>query len=531
MAYSDANKKAMANGFKPETGTGVVPTSYTEAKMGDTTPSTGYSTTKVYPGGSASAPGNGKLPNVPIIKEQTDIEKVDVKPYCQVTPNPTEMQNRFIGLPADKTASLPVDVYNRATDQHYNFELTAIGDSNGPRAQVTKINGQDVSSKYAVTDVQTAYNQGVDAIYKKYESEKEQMRNSYITPEGTIKEIPQLENPKIQEENPSKVYGDTTEVAKLFENNQIPKGQQYSNGWFDGSINDDLLDRMNAQQYNTFFNEWRQGGNLNGMDFAATRNLSRAADRLNNRNWWKGGNVGLNTVDGQQGYEASRTYKREPIETQEMRQMRMQEDLTKHRITGDIDNALETLRWRIEAGKQSRQMLYDTLRDITKGDQKVLDDLRNAMINVKYLTPGTLKFQEAMQEFLTKMGINKDTYWSNVINNLAMNQGVEIAMITGSIVGMSHNIDTDNYYTSQFIPWFLNNSNGDYLQNTTTAFAFVKSLTDYMSVSKTTTDDEVSATQTAFNNLKNFAKQMYNVATASGKKVLKTIIPITGLWD
>lgn len=529
MTYSDANKKAMANGFKPETGTGVVPTSYTEAKMGDTTPSTGYSTTKVYPGGNASAPGDGRLPNVPIVKDKAKIEDVNVKPYCHTSPTLQYIRDNFANLTANGDKPFTVTVHNSATNQNYYFTLTAVADASGPMVKLTNVNGSSVT--YAATkDLQTAYDQGVEQVIKLYENEKEQMRNSYITPEGTIKEIPQLENPKIQEEDPSKVYGDTTEVAKLFENNQIPKGQQYSNGWFDGSINDDLLDRMNAQLYNTFFNEWRQGGNLNGMDFAATRNLSRAADRLNNRNWWKGGNVGLNTVDGQQGYEASRTYKREPIETQEMRQMRMQEELTKHRITGDIDNALETLRWRIEAGKQSRQMLYDTLRDITKGDQKVLDDLRNAMINVKYLTPGTLKFQEAMQEFLTKVGINKDAYWSNVINNLAMNQGVEVAMITGSIVGMSHNIDTNNYYTSQFIPWFLNNSNGDFLQNTITAFEFVQALNAYKSASNTTTDNEVASSQ-KYSLLKNFAKQMYNVATGTAKKSLQILVPIPGLWD
>lgn len=151
-------------------------------------------------------------------------------------------------------------------------------------------------------------------------------------------------------------------------------------------------------------------GNLNGMTFRDTRLHSRLADALNNERHLKPTDIGRRTLNyGATGTGADQagSERWEPIETQEMRQMRANERLDEKARGYDVDR---------------QKMIEDYPMELRKQMDKVNSDI------AKYATTTGIDLERLMQRgiFDAEYGQSWSTFWNTLQTRFAMELGQDL---------------------------------------------------------------------------------------------------------
>lgn len=173
---------------------------------------------------------------------------------------------------------------------------------------------------------------------------------------------------------------------------------------------------MSPEQWYKMYGYWNwnlaknnPNGNLNNRSFAATLDQSRLADALNNRRYWRAAKIGRRTNSGfgTNEYQEGHSERWEPIETQEMRQMRANERLDEHARMRQIDRA-------------------ENIQDYPLELQKMSDRLQSDM--AKYATQTGVDLQRTMQagKWNAEYGQSWSTYWSNFMNKFSQELSLDV---------------------------------------------------------------------------------------------------------
>ena len=184
----------------------------------------------------------------------------------------------------------------------------------------------------------------------------------------------------------------------------------------DDSNTDAVRDKMDPYWKNNHaMNNYR--GNLNGKSFQSTLNLSRAADALNNKRWWNPGTLGR-TTNSKFGSEAStmgKSERWEPIETQEMRQMRQNEKVEERVRNRDVDRQADTQDYALDLQKKADEARFNISQALNVSDKDVEQALRTAAHNVNMSLPAQTRANQMITNFLKEIELYTDTKWGNYL--------------------------------------------------------------------------------------------------------------------
>ncbi len=162
------------------------------------------------------------------------------------------------------------------------------------------------------------------------------------------------------------------------------------------AISPENMNRLYAWWNNNFAKN-NPRGNLNGQSFDNTLNASRQADALNNRQYWRAARIGkrTNSSFGSTGITAGQAYKYAPIETQETRQMRANENV-------DL------------LARKGQQQLATEMQQYPFEMQQAID--KNILELDKLATTTGFDIKKYMQQSVwdSEYGDSFDTYWANL---------------------------------------------------------------------------------------------------------------------
>lgn len=193
---------------------------------------------------------------------------------------------------------------------------------------------------------------------------------------------------------------DKKTVTEKDRDNVVDRSMKQADVIRDNYTADTMLDTLNKHRNNNHAkNNIR--GNLNGKVYGDTLAASRAADELNNTRWWMPGRGALITrflpsIQGEIGYGK----RFEPIETQEMRQMRANERIDENARMLDNQFAYEVNKLPLEAQRQFVQMSTSLAQVIGTTDVAVQQALRLAIINNDYNLPTQTRYQQMFHSYV-----------------------------------------------------------------------------------------------------------------------------------
>lgn len=147
-------------------------------------------------------------------------------------------------------------------------------------------------------------------------------------------------------------------------------------------------------------------GNLNNKSYDDTLRLSRLADTINNSLWWtKPSDIGNGAV-GTSSYTAPQLNgleKREPIETQETRQMRANEqvDATARNYAADLQSKVFEMSY--DAITQNRDTDNALAKQLGMSNIDIYKAMRQAVIDVDYRLPAQTYYTEVLNRYNTQL--------------------------------------------------------------------------------------------------------------------------------
>jgi hypothetical protein len=180
-------------------------------------------------------------------------------------------------------------------------------------------------------------------------------------------------------------------------------------------------------------------GNLNNKSFEQTLNLSRAADALNNSRHWDPGTMGrtTNSKFGSQAAQMGKSERWEPIETQEMRQMRQNEEMEKQVRERDVKRQGDTQDYALDLQKKADEARFNMSQALNMSDKDVEQALRQAAINVNMNLPAQTRASQMITNFAEELKLYTDTTFGNYVVGVFNKCGPEVAQIIGSTRGVS----------------------------------------------------------------------------------------------
>lgn len=202
---------------------------------------------------------------------------------------------------------------------------------------------------------------------------------------------------------------------------------------------------------------WR--GNLNGKSYNSTLRLSRAADAMNNARHWDPGLGGRRTNSGFGTNEMTeaKSERWEPIETQEMRQMRANERMDEQQRTYDIKRAAGVLDYGMELEKLNSQQKAEIAKLITQEDLSVDQALRIVLGQTDMEMPAALHYkmkesahQRYMDAMRAQIRYNRlQSAWSDLMNErISPDQFGAIANMLG--VNVENMMQSGNTFSNEW---------------------------------------------------------------------------------
>lgn len=148
-------------------------------------------------------------------------------------------------------------------------------------------------------------------------------------------------------------------------------------------------------------------GNLNRLNFNDTLDLSRKADALNNRRWWRGEDIGARTNSGfgSSGIGIGRSTRYEPVETEEMRQMSANRALDKYARERQIGRAETAKDYNQRLQENADKLRFELASRIGISEVDLLRSMQNAAFNVKYTEPNRTYISTVAQNMIQRLAL------------------------------------------------------------------------------------------------------------------------------
>ncbi len=246
-----------------------------------------------------------------------------------------------------------------------------------------------------------------------------------------------LGDPRAQSQRVRNVYNTTDQDADLaYWNERLGK---YTSRFID-----------NPQDWYRLYNYWdwnlaknNPDGNLNGKKFTDTRNLSRLADALNNQRHLKLGNLGARVIDPSGSVNATQmqlpgTERWEPIETQEMRQMRANEDIDKQIRERQLNRAENIKDYPFNLQQMQDKSNVDYMNNLARDIQEIEKEIQSTDTNTAYGQRNATHWQQRVMEMQTDLEIYARNYATSVLKSLPPEIRQYVASVWG---GMSISAD------------------------------------------------------------------------------------------
>ena len=386
-----------------------------------------------------------------------------------VSPN---AQYRSGTLPQDTNTQI-MDFYNKdtgATVQKNIKNITALSvstptNSSGQTTVTLTFNDPELSYSFkqvlpfngikTIDEIKNGqtYKAYLDKANNEYRQKQlQQYEGQGFMPKFGTSGVGQIQLPGVAVNTHQQTYNEQAQAANQNQQDQLVRANDMGTNARDIHSDNKNLEAMMSDYNTNVARENRYGENLNGMSFNATRNLSRAADRLNNRRWWNPGKLSSDPDNAVIGH--SERY--EPVETQEMRQMRMQEGLENQQLSADLNRADKVRNRPVELGIQQAELDFKTIQGILEGNQEVFNQLQLNLDKIKRLDPSSTQNQMVLQEFMTYLGINKNTYLYNLINSIGEFDGWANALVAAGTFGASlSNVSAISIYQEQAVMQWL----------------------------------------------------------------------------
>lgn len=195
-------------------------------------------------------------------------------------------------------------------------------------------------------------------------------------------------------------------------------------------------------------------GNLNDLSFEDTLASSRRADALNNMVRRDPVDIGYRTNSsyGSQGINFRDRQKNEGIETQEMRQMRMNEELAKQRqsqtvaLLGDLD------RYPLELKQQIDATRLDVAKLIGTNEINLVNTFREAVRDLAYVKTGQMSLDMAFQKYLLNLSYHTKSRVGQYIYQL-WKKDPELSRIVGNMMGSGADVSAINAAIGNSAVW------------------------------------------------------------------------------
>lgn len=191
-----------------------------------------------------------------------------------------------------------------------------------------------------------------------------------------------------------KQAGDTLKETKAQDKSLNNKEEQAANISASNAQQKAIQEAYDAGQKSAISNVYGKNlrdnplGNLNDMSAADTLALSRQADAYNNRVRYQGGDIGARTFSmGSSGITTPTLQKVSPIETQEMRQMRANEDVDKYARQEQARLAADIERHGLNLQEQRDQNIMQIAQQYGLTDPAILQQLRSLALDINYGNP------------------------------------------------------------------------------------------------------------------------------------------------
>lgn len=203
-----------------------------------------------------------------------------------------------------------------------------------------------------------------------------------------------------------------TEEAWNADQNTLSKEQKRAPVEDNNKNMEELFTRLNTHDnrlamdpYNDFnHSKGNRRGNLNGLTFESTMNLSRAADALNNKRWWKPGRAGLFTKKyGVDRGEIGNSERWEPISTQEMRQMRQNENVDAYVRQRDANRQANVQDYAQELRRKADDSMFTLTNLLNTNEMTIMQSLREAGIGINVGTVGNAITGMQVTNFTTQL--------------------------------------------------------------------------------------------------------------------------------
>ena len=345
-------------------------------------------------------------------------------------------------------------IYNLVpTDKAKALGITGIGETNGYLGETAYNNDTIGNIAKQLSNYSSVTKQAKDLLTSKLPND---------VPDTSTSAVGYVPENLTESKDPTEVQNTTLDTtAKAFQNRHLKNTADLHNEWTERTNDEAHLDAMDPHRKSTFMNEWRdddgdgQPDNFNGMSFNATRNLARAADRLNNREWWNGGTVmqaGMGANGTATGGRDDYAYKKQPIQTWETRQMDKMNRVDERRINRDVDRAAKVLDWNVDSRMMADKQELDVIKNILGGDQDFANKIKSAIIEVQISNPDRTRQQELLHRFIQDVSINEKAYYQNQIMQIFENDGYMAAIMYASLCHGFTQLDPESYIMSKILP-------------------------------------------------------------------------------
>jgi hypothetical protein len=203
---------------------------------------------------------------------------------------------------------------------------------------------------------------------------------------------------------------------------------------------------MTPEQWFKMYGYWNwnlakhnPNGNLNNRSFGKTLGLSRLADALNNQRHWRAAQIGRRTNSGFGTHEYTPGYSErwEPIETQEMRQMRADERTDEAQRNRQVNRAENVQDYPLELQKMTDQSRMRINEQVTSS----LIDLERAFQKGTYSAEYEQSWQNFWQNFAFAFSAEFPIQLRTQIFNKMYNMSPSARELFMNVMSMGGNID------------------------------------------------------------------------------------------
>ena len=210
----------------------------------------------------------------------------------------------------------------------------------------------------------------------------------------------------------------------------MDRGEGYYNGVRDRSNTDQVRDMSDPYWRNNHAMNNRRG-NLNGKTYRSTLNLSRAADRLNNKMHWMatGSGTFTNGSIGNIAGQLPEGRRFEDIKTQEMRQMRANENVDMAARSRDVNRQANILDYPQELQRQADQNKFSLASLLNTSDVNISNAMRNSAVNINMNMPAANIFAQRMQNFANELALRTGDRKMQIVADAYNKHGDALGML------------------------------------------------------------------------------------------------------